>query len=130
MARNIPPGGSISQNIRGKKRGKPRPIEADNKITPHIGVHIGRCASNRPVTRRSSGASEPYRIQGKPVVEKRLGKRTLEKLLIWGQQEEQKCMKLLKVLPPELPEYNEVLDKLDKLQEVQEQVKRQLVARE
>lgn len=99
MPRNIPPRGSIPPNVREAKR-------------PH-----------------NASVSDSYRIQGKLTAKKRLGKGTLEKLLAWGQEEEQRCIHVLRMLSPELPEYNEVLEKLGKLQKVLEQVKRQLAAR-
>jgi len=80
------------------------------------------------VRRGKQEQSRSYRIQGKPVAQNRLGKRTLQKLLVWGQQEEQRCINVLRTLSSELPEYNEALEKLDKLQQVLDQVKRQLAA--
>ena len=129
MVKSIPPGGNISRNTQGKRRREPKPIEANGNIIRHIGVRIGPRVSNRPATRRSSGASESYRIQGRPITEKSPGKGTLEQLLTWGQQEEQRCINLLRTLPAELPEYNQVLEKLGKLQDVLAQVKRQLAAK-
>lgn len=129
MVKSIPPGSNIPPNIRRQKRGELKSMKSDNKITRHMGLRLEAYNRNRPVIRRSSNTSEPYRIQGKPAAVKRLGNMTLEKLLAWGQQEEQKCLNLLKVLPPELPEYNEVLEKLGKLQDVLGQVKRQLATR-
>ena len=81
------------------------------------------------MTKRSSPSSNLYRIQGKPTVVNRASGGTLEKLLTWGRQEEQKCINLLHVLSPELSEYTQVLERLSKLQDVIEQVKRQLAAR-
>jgi len=72
--------------------------------------------------------SEPYRISSKPTTTKRLRKGTLERLLAWGQQEEQRCINVLQALSPEFHEYDEVLEKLGKLQQVLDQVKRQLIA--
>jgi len=72
--------------------------------------------------------SEPYRIPSKLATTKRLRKGTLERLLAWGQQEEQRCINVLRTLSPEFHEYDEVLERLDKLQQVLDQVKRQLIA--
>lgn len=80
------------------------------------------------VRRGKQERSNSYRTRGKPVAQNRLGKGTLDKLLVWGQHEEQRCMNVLRTLPSELPEYNEALEKLDKLQQVLDQVKRQLAA--
>ncbi len=77
---------------------------------------------------RNASVSDLYHIQGKPTAKKRPGKGTLQKLLTWGQEEEQRCINVLRMLSPELPEYNEVLEKLGKLQKVLEQVKRQLAS--
>ena len=108
MPRNIPPRGSIPPNIREAKPAERKGI----------------------IEARNASVSDSYHIQGKPTAKKRLGKGTLEKLLTWGQREEQRCIHILRMLSPELPEYNEVLEKLGKLQKVLEQVKRQLAARE
>ncbi len=99
MPRNIPPRGSIPPNVREAK-------QAEHKAS----------------------VSDSHHIQGKPTAKKRPGKGTLEKLLTWGQEEEQRCINLLRTLSPELPEYNEMLEKLGKLQKVLEQVKRQLAS--
>jgi len=107
MPRTIPPRGSIPPNVREAK-------QAEHK---------------RIIKARNASVSDLYHIQGKPTAKKRPDKGTVQKLLTWGQEVEQRCINVLRMLSPELPEYNEVLEKLGKLQKVLEQVKRQLAAR-
>lgn len=129
MPRSIPPRGSIPPNIRGEKQKERKTIDVGNKITRYTGIRIEMGASSRFTGRRSLASSDSYRIQGKPTAKKILGKETLEKLLTWGHQEEQRCINILRTLAPELPEYDKVVERLGKLQDVLEQVKRQLAAR-
>jgi len=129
MRSNIPPRGCIPPHIRKGRQGQLKIIDNTHKMTPGTGIHIGIGGNNKLMTKRSSPSSNLYRIQGKPIVVNRASGGTLEKLLTWGRQEEQKCINLLHVLSPELSEYTQVLERLSKLQDVIEQVKRQLAAR-
>jgi len=128
MPESIPPRGSIPPHARREKQEQFKTINTASEITRGLGIRIGIGADNRPVIKRSSASSGSYRIQGKPTAQNKLDKRTLEKLLVWGQQEEQRCIDVLKRLSAELPEYDEMLEKLGKLQQVLEQIKRQLAA--
>lgn len=126
MPKSIPPRGSIPPHARREKQGQFKTINTATEITRGPGIRIGIGGDNRPMIKRSSASSGSHRIQGKPTAQNRLGKETLEKLLVWGQQEEQRCIDVLRTLSTELAEYDEVLEKLGKLQQVLEQVKRQL----
>ena len=127
MSSNIPPGGSIPTNVRGEKQTRRKTTAYSQK--PHrLSVSLGRDDSKRSIIRRPADIAEPYCIPRKPTAKKRLCNGTLDRLLAWGQQEEQRCINVLRTMSPDLPEYDEVLEKLSKLQQVLDQVKRQLAA--
>ena len=127
MSSNIPPGGSIPTNVRGEKQTRRKTTAYSQK--PHrLSVRLGRDDSKRPIIRRPADIAEPYCIPSKPTAKKRLCNGTLDRLLTWGQQEEQRCINVLRTMSPDVPEYDEVLEKFSKLQQVLDQVKRQLAA--
>lgn len=128
MSRNIPPGGSIPTNVRGEKQAWRKKATAYSQKPRRLSVCLGRKDSKRPIVRRPADITEPYCIPSKPIAKKRLCKGTLDRLLTWGQQEEQRCINVLRTMPPDLPEYDEVLEKYSKLQQMLDQVKRQLAA--
>jgi len=130
MSGSIPPRGSIPLNVRGGKQVQRRKLPACSQETHCLSVRLGMGNGKRSTARHPADISEPsYYIPSKPITKKGLRKGTLERLLAWGQQEEQRCMNVLRTLSPEFHEYDEVLEKLDKLRQVLDQVKRQLVAR-
>ena len=128
MSSNIPPGGSIPANVRGEKQVRHKKTTAYIQKPHCLSVRLGRVDSKRPIIRRPEDIAEPYCIPSKPTAKKRLCKGTLDRLLTWGQQEEQRCINVLRTISPDFPEYDEVLEKLSKLQQVLDQVKRQLAA--
>ena len=128
MSSNIPPGGSIPANVRGEKQVGHKKTTAYSQKPHCLSVRLGRDDSKRPIIRRPADIAEPYCIPSKPTAKKRLCKGTLDRLLTWGQQEEQRCINVLRTISPDLPEYDEVLEKFSKLQRVLDQVKRQLAA--
>ena len=128
MFRSIPPGGSIPTNVRGEKQARRKKTTACSQKPHCLSVRLGRDDSKRPIIRRPADITEPYCIPSKPTAKKRLCKGTLDRLLTWGQQEEQRCINVLRTMSPDLPEYDEVLEKFSKLQQVLDQVKRQLAA--
>jgi len=128
MSGSIPPRGSIPLNIRGGKQVQCRKLPACSQETRSLSIRLGMGNAKRSTTMHLADTSEPYRIPSKPTTTKGLRKGTLERLLAWGQQEEQRCINVLRTLSPEFHEYDEVLEKLGKLQQVLDQVKRQLIA--
>ncbi len=124
MSGSIPPRGSIPLNIRGGK------LPACSQETRSLSIRLGMGNAKRSTTMHPADVSEPYCIPSKPTTTKGLRKGTLERLLAWGQQEEQRCINVLRTLSPEFHEYDEVLERLGKLQQVLDQVKRQLIAGE
>ena len=115
-------------NVRGEKRAWHKRTTAHSQKPHCLSVRLRRDDSKRHIIRRPADIAEPYCIPSKPTTEKRQRKGTLDKLLAWGQQEEQRCINVLKAMSPDLPEYDEVLEKFSKLQQVLDQVKRQLAA--
>lgn len=128
MSGSIPPRGSIPLNIRGGKQVQRRKLLACSQETHSLSVRLGMGNGKRATTMHPANVSEPYCIPSKPTTTKGLRKGTLERLLAWGQQDEQRCINVLRTLSPEFHEYDKVLEKLGKLQRVLDQVKRQLIA--
>ena len=128
MSGSIPPRGSIPLNIRGGKQVQRRKLPARSQETRCLSVRLGMGNAKRSTTVHPADFSEPYCIPSKPTTTKGQRKGTLERLLAWGQQEEQRCINVLRTLSPEFHEYDEVLERLGKLQQVLDQVKRQLIA--
>jgi hypothetical protein len=128
MSGSIPPRGSIPVNVRGGKQVQRRKLPAWSQETRCLSVRLGMGKAKRSTTVHPADIPEPYCIPSKTTTTKGLRKGTLEKLLTWGQQEEQRCINVLRTLSPEFHEYDEVLERLGKLQQVLDQVKRQLIA--
>ena len=128
MSGNIPPRGSIPVNVRGGKQVQRRKLPARSQETRCLSVRLGMGSAKRSTTVHPADFSEPYCIPSKPTTTKGQRKGTLERLLAWGQQEEQRCINVLRTLSPEFHEYDEVLERLGKLQQVLDQLKRQLIA--
>ena len=128
MSGSIPPRGSIPLNVRGGKQVQRRKLPARSQETRCLSVRLGMGSAKRSTTVHPADFSEPYCIPSKPTTTKGQRKGTLERLLAWGQQEEQRCINVLRTLSPEFHEYDEVLERLGKLQQVLDQLKRQLIA--
>lgn len=128
MSSSIPPRGNIPVNVRGGKQVQRRKLPARSQETRCLSVRLGMGSAKRSTTVHPADFSEPYCIPSKPTTTKGQRKGTLERLLAWGQQEEQRCINVLRTLSPEFHEYDEVLERLGKLQQVLDQVKRQLIA--
>ena len=128
MSGNIPPRGSIPVNVRGGKQVQRRKLPARSQETRCLSVRLGMGSAKRSTTVHPADFSEPYCIPSKPTTTKGQRKGTFERLLAWGQQEEQRCINVLRTLSPEFHEYDEVLERLGKLQQVLDQLKRQLIA--
>jgi len=100
---------------------------------PGIGVMIGAGTAGVRVAGERTMVPDCYPISAKPSKLKqriRPNRRSLEQLLAWGMEQEQKMVEMLKVLPPDMPTYQQLLERLDRVMEVNRQVRVQIALRD